>query len=208
MAALSYLQARVQKRWEPLGPHPIGLHGARHTAATWLDQAGTPLRAHAAGKLERARAGSVPRESGPDRRCHEIWLRRCPSPGLGRNNVLGISLRFRSLRRSPERLGSLYAGDFGLSGAGSKTVVGGFVHRGFESHPLRSTAAIPRHDWDCGLRSPSALDVSGRHGASVMRPSRTHGRTHAVPPLVRLGWALTSGHRNRRCSWRRRGNPP
>jgi hypothetical protein len=34
-------------------------------------------------------------------------------------------------------LGSLSAGDFGLCGTGSKTVVGGFVHRGFESHPLR-----------------------------------------------------------------------
>jgi hypothetical protein len=52
-------------------------------------------------------------------------------------NALRISLRFRSLTRSPERFAPLYTGVFGLYCTASKTVVGGFVHRGFESHPLR-----------------------------------------------------------------------
>jgi integrase len=40
MIALSHLQERVHKRWKVLGLNPIGLHEARHTAATWLDHAG------------------------------------------------------------------------------------------------------------------------------------------------------------------------
>jgi integrase len=40
LVALGYLQERVRKRWLKLGLHPIGLHEARHTAATWLDHAG------------------------------------------------------------------------------------------------------------------------------------------------------------------------
>jgi integrase len=40
MVALSYLQSRVHEQWETLGLQPIGLHEARHTAATWLDHAG------------------------------------------------------------------------------------------------------------------------------------------------------------------------
>jgi hypothetical protein len=53
-------------------------------------------------------------------------------------NMKPRSLRFRSLRGSPS--GSLRStpGDFGLYGTGSKTVVGGFVHRGFESPSLQS----------------------------------------------------------------------
>lgn len=38
--ALAHLQERVRKRWAKLGLSPIGLHEARHTAATWLDHAG------------------------------------------------------------------------------------------------------------------------------------------------------------------------
>jgi integrase len=34
------VQKRVRKRWKDLGLEPIGLHEARHTAATWLDHAG------------------------------------------------------------------------------------------------------------------------------------------------------------------------
>jgi integrase len=34
------LQERVRKRWGAHGLKPIGLHEARHTAATWLDHAG------------------------------------------------------------------------------------------------------------------------------------------------------------------------
>jgi integrase len=37
---VSYVQKRVHKRWQNLGLEPIGLHEARHTAATWLDHAG------------------------------------------------------------------------------------------------------------------------------------------------------------------------
>jgi len=37
---VSYIQKRVHKRWDELGLEPIGLHEARHTAATWLDHAG------------------------------------------------------------------------------------------------------------------------------------------------------------------------
>jgi integrase len=37
---VSYVQKRVHARWEKLGLEPIGLHEARHTAATWLDHAG------------------------------------------------------------------------------------------------------------------------------------------------------------------------
>jgi integrase len=38
--ALSTLQGQVHERWRELGLEPIGLHEARHTAATWLDHAG------------------------------------------------------------------------------------------------------------------------------------------------------------------------
>ena len=37
---VSYVQKRVHERWVELGLEPIGLHEARHTAATWLDHAG------------------------------------------------------------------------------------------------------------------------------------------------------------------------
>jgi integrase len=37
---VSYVQKRVHKRWTDLELEPIGLHEARHTAATWLDHAG------------------------------------------------------------------------------------------------------------------------------------------------------------------------
>ena len=37
---MSYVQKRVHERWVELGLEPIGLHEARHTAATWLDHAG------------------------------------------------------------------------------------------------------------------------------------------------------------------------
>jgi integrase len=40
LIALSYLQDRVHRRWTKLGLAPIGLHEARHTAATWMDHAG------------------------------------------------------------------------------------------------------------------------------------------------------------------------
>jgi integrase len=40
LIALAYLQERVRERWGSLGLEPIGLHEARHTAATWLDHAG------------------------------------------------------------------------------------------------------------------------------------------------------------------------
>jgi len=40
LLALNTLQDRIQKRWEEQGLTPIGLHEARHTAATWLDHAG------------------------------------------------------------------------------------------------------------------------------------------------------------------------
>jgi integrase len=38
--ALSTLQGQIHERWRELGLDPIGLHEARHTAATWLDHAG------------------------------------------------------------------------------------------------------------------------------------------------------------------------
>src|SRR3954447_14889916 len=37
---ISYVQKRVHRRWVEVGLEPIGLHEARHTAATWLDHAG------------------------------------------------------------------------------------------------------------------------------------------------------------------------
>jgi integrase len=37
---VSNVQKRVHGRWVDLGMEPIGLHEARHTAATWLDHAG------------------------------------------------------------------------------------------------------------------------------------------------------------------------
>ena len=40
MVALGNVQERVHRRWRDLGLEPIGLHEARHTAATWLDHAG------------------------------------------------------------------------------------------------------------------------------------------------------------------------
>lgn len=40
LLALNTLQTRVHRRWRDLGMEPIGLHEARHTAATWLDHAG------------------------------------------------------------------------------------------------------------------------------------------------------------------------
>ena len=40
MLSLTHLQNRVHERWRELGLEPIGLHEARHTAATWLDHAG------------------------------------------------------------------------------------------------------------------------------------------------------------------------
>lgn len=38
--SLRALQARARGRLRALGLQPIGLHEARHTAATWLDHAG------------------------------------------------------------------------------------------------------------------------------------------------------------------------
>jgi integrase len=38
--ALDHVQERVHQRWRELGFEPIGLHEARHSAATWLDHAG------------------------------------------------------------------------------------------------------------------------------------------------------------------------
>jgi integrase len=40
MLALGGLQRRIHEEWEKSGHRPIGLHEARHTAATWLDHAG------------------------------------------------------------------------------------------------------------------------------------------------------------------------
>jgi integrase len=40
LAALATVQKRVHERWRDLKLEPIGLHEARHTAATWLDHAG------------------------------------------------------------------------------------------------------------------------------------------------------------------------
>jgi integrase len=40
MLALAGLQRRVQNQWVDNARAPIGLHEARHTAATWLDHAG------------------------------------------------------------------------------------------------------------------------------------------------------------------------
>lgn len=40
LIALTRVQQRVHERWRDLGLEPIGLHEARHTAATWLDHAG------------------------------------------------------------------------------------------------------------------------------------------------------------------------
>ena len=40
LLALGHLQEQVHERWRELGMEPIGLHEARHTAATWLDHAG------------------------------------------------------------------------------------------------------------------------------------------------------------------------
>ena len=40
LLALSHLQERVHKIWRDKGLNPIGLHEARHTAATWLDHSG------------------------------------------------------------------------------------------------------------------------------------------------------------------------
>lgn len=40
LIALGTMQGRVHERWRALGFEPIGLHEARHSAATWLDHAG------------------------------------------------------------------------------------------------------------------------------------------------------------------------
>jgi integrase len=40
LLALGRVQRRVHREWRELGLEPIGLHEARHTAATWLDHAG------------------------------------------------------------------------------------------------------------------------------------------------------------------------
>jgi integrase len=40
LVAIDHITERVHKRWRELGLEPIGLHEARHTAATWLDHAG------------------------------------------------------------------------------------------------------------------------------------------------------------------------
>lgn len=40
LLAIDHMQEKVHKRWSALGLKPIGLHEARHTAATWLDHAG------------------------------------------------------------------------------------------------------------------------------------------------------------------------
>jgi integrase len=40
LVAIDHIQERVHKRWRELELEPIGLHEARHTAATWLDHAG------------------------------------------------------------------------------------------------------------------------------------------------------------------------
>jgi integrase len=40
LISLDHVQERAHRRWRGLGFEPIGLHEARHTAATWLDHAG------------------------------------------------------------------------------------------------------------------------------------------------------------------------
>jgi integrase len=40
MLQLGGVQRRVHRAWRDRGLAPIGLHEARHTAATWLDHAG------------------------------------------------------------------------------------------------------------------------------------------------------------------------
>jgi integrase len=40
LVAPATVQKRVHERWRKLKVEPIGLHEARHTAATWLDHAG------------------------------------------------------------------------------------------------------------------------------------------------------------------------
>jgi integrase len=40
LIAIDHVQERIHKRWRELDLEPIGLHEARHTAATWLDHAG------------------------------------------------------------------------------------------------------------------------------------------------------------------------
>jgi integrase len=40
LLALGGVQRRIHRDWRALGLEPIGLHEARHTAATWLDHAG------------------------------------------------------------------------------------------------------------------------------------------------------------------------
>jgi integrase len=40
LLSLGSVQERVHREWRELGHEPIGLHEARHTAATWLDHAG------------------------------------------------------------------------------------------------------------------------------------------------------------------------
>ena len=40
LISLDHVQERIHKRWRAFDLEPIGLHEARHTAATWLDHAG------------------------------------------------------------------------------------------------------------------------------------------------------------------------
>jgi hypothetical protein len=66
----------------------------------------------------------------------------------------------------------LVRGTFALSAPVSKTVVGGFVHRGFESHPLRfsvaerANASLPRP-----LEDFVPAEFPRNEGASSMLPT-------------------------------------
>jgi hypothetical protein len=107
LIALSHLQDRAHRRWTKLGLTPIGLHEARHTAATWLDHAGmnpkvaSQLMAHKTPKSHKIRVRPADR---PGRRCA-----RRPEPARalhwhGRSSVLLSDGRRVRRRRAPRRV--------------------------------------------------------------------------------------------------------
>ncbi len=85
------------------------------------------------------------------------WLRRSWRARQGALHEISVSFPFPF----PSRSKPLFHGRFGHSAPVSKTGMGGFVHRGFESLPLRSTARLGRFLLGVGASGAGAVGQPG-----------------------------------------------
>src|SRR6185436_14139898 len=79
---------------------------------------------------------------------------------------------------------------FACSRAVSKTVVGGFVHRGFESHPLRYRAKLTSFAGTLAAQRTTP-SVGVRVNERQRTPALAEVHSPAIPPAARPGPAVT-----------------